>query len=269
MSDERADWQLPPGVSRATWDYVTSARIASEYDAFHAGHRLLDFDQRFVEVQLAAAGRLLTVLDLGCGTGRSVQNLLAAGHRAIGVDLSEAMLRAAASKTALLGEDAAGRAAWVRANMVQLEFLADASVDAAICMYSSFGMLRGQENRLRCLRQVRRCLKSDGLLVLHVHNRGNWWLTAEGRRLACRSWLAIAKRQRGEESGDRIYAYRGLPQMYLHIFTARELKRLLHLAALRVQTWVPLDQMSSGPLKHPRLLPHFRAGGYLAVASPR
>lgn len=268
MSDERADWQLPPGVSRATWDYVTSARIASEYDSFHAGHRLLDFDQRFVENLLAATGRPLTVLDLGCGTGRSIQNLLAAGHRAIGVDLSAEMLRTAASKTAQLGEDVADRAAWVRANMVQLEFLADASIDAAICMYSSFGMLRGEENRHRCLLHVRRCLKSDGVLVVHVHNRGNWWLTQEGRRLARRSWLTRARSRGGEESGDRVYAYRGLPQMYLHIFTARELRSLLRNAKMRIRDWVPLNQTSSGPLDRPDLLPHFRAGGYLVVATP-
>ena len=30
----RPTWQLPPGVSRGTWDYVHRDSIATEYDTF-------------------------------------------------------------------------------------------------------------------------------------------------------------------------------------------------------------------------------------------
>ena len=39
--DDRPTWQLPPGVSRGTWDYVSTPSIATEYDAFHGDHPLM------------------------------------------------------------------------------------------------------------------------------------------------------------------------------------------------------------------------------------
>jgi hypothetical protein len=48
----RATWQLPMGVSRGTWDYVTEPAIAKEYDRFHAGHPLLELDRKLIAEHL-------------------------------------------------------------------------------------------------------------------------------------------------------------------------------------------------------------------------
>ena len=44
----RPAWQLPPGVSRGTWDYVHEVSIATQYDGFHHGHPLLELDRNLV-----------------------------------------------------------------------------------------------------------------------------------------------------------------------------------------------------------------------------
>ncbi|MFM8572927.1 MAG: hypothetical protein ACKOAU_15135, partial [Pirellula sp.] len=70
----RPAWQLPPGVSRGTWDYVHSDSIATLYDGFHAGHPLLEFDRKLVLERAerrreSVVDREPAALDLGCGTG--------------------------------------------------------------------------------------------------------------------------------------------------------------------------------------------------------
>ena len=273
----RADWQLPPGVSRATWDYLQDPKIASEYDAYHADHQLLRFDQQLVNgiVDRFDVSNPARVLDLGCGTGRSLIHAWLKGHTTIGVDLSQSMLDMAKSKFDTLRAAASNniddsvtrRDQWLLANLVELHSIDDASIDLALCLYSSFGMVRGHVNRLKALRDVHRALKSCGQFVLHVHNRGNWFLTSAGRTLLVRDrWQRMVNREQ-HELGDRYYSYRGLPQMYLHIFSCREIRNILRAAGLKVERWVCLNQSSDGPLNHPRWLPNFRSAGFLIIAS--
>ena len=83
------DWQLPPGTDRGLWDYVSSERVAREYDAALAGSPLLDLDLQFAEQHFPKPGRLI---DLGCGTGRALVHFARRGFRCLGVDLSDPML---------------------------------------------------------------------------------------------------------------------------------------------------------------------------------
>src|SRR5262249_57777176 len=90
-----ADWQLPPGVSRALWDYARDPAVARAYDASLAGSSLCHADLPFVGRHCPAPGRLL---DLGCGTGRLLVPFARRGYRVLGVDLSAQMLAVARAK---------------------------------------------------------------------------------------------------------------------------------------------------------------------------
>ena len=88
-----ADWQLPPGVSRALWDYFHDADVARNYDATLGDTPLLTIDQQFVLDHCLPCGRLI---DLGCGTGRLAITLAqragenvrrAAGRESFGADV--------------------------------------------------------------------------------------------------------------------------------------------------------------------------------------
>ncbi len=109
------------------------------------------------------------------------------------------------------------RMATLRANMVQLQFLKDRSLDLALCMYSSIGMVRERKNRIDVMRQVSRALHPHGRFLVHVHNRGSWLRDPQGIRLTLHGWYQSLKGH--WELGDRIYAYRGLPSMFLHIYS--------------------------------------------------
>lgn len=268
-----ADWQLPSGVTRATWDYVNDAAIATEYDKFHATHGLLDFDQSIVhaEVDRLNDRRPALVLDLGCGTGRSLVYAHQQGHRVLGVDLSAEMLRCAHEKlTAQCKSDAdRARVQWMQANMVELQPIESQSVDLALCLYSSIGMVRGLANRANCMQHVQRVLKPGGRFVVHVHNRQNWWLTAMGRKLIWKDLIQACVDRQHHECGDRFYSYRNLPSMFLHVFTKTELRRLLQQSGFQIEQWIHLDQSSTKPLSSSWWLPRLRSAGFLVTALVR
>ena len=188
-SDYRPTWQLPPGVSRGTWDYVSTSSIATEYDTFHGDHPLMRLDQQWIAERLEryckATADQRTLLDLGCGTGRALLPWSDRGWRTIGIDLSSPMLNQA--RTKCLGSN--NPPGFVHANLAQLNCLSERFADAAICLYSSIGMIRGRQNRQSMLEAIYAALKHNGLFFVHVHNRGSWLRDPGGIRTTLQSYL--------------------------------------------------------------------------------
>ena len=237
------DWQLPPGTDRGLWDYVSSDRVAREYDAALAGTPLLELDLRFAERHFTMPGQLV---DLGCGTGRLLLPFARRGFACLGVDLSEAMLDVVREKAEREGL----KIDRLKANLVELDALPDAGFDYAACLFSTLGMIRGCDNQARFLNHVRRILKPGGAFVLHAHNAGY------------RFGWGIGKA--GAEPGDRTMPqHRGGADLTLHHFTRRELVRHLSAAGFRVRELVPVSADSALPATW--LLPGLRAYGYLVA----
>ena len=264
-SSSRPNWQLPEGVSRGAWDYVNEPSIATEYDRFHAGHPLLDLDHEIITNQLGDQpfrpdGSPKIAVDCGCGTGRNLLPLAAQGWRVIGVDLSSEMLRAFRTKADQSWQD---RVSTVRANMANIGFLKDSCADAVLCMYSSIGMLQGRSNRRNFLSHAARILRDDGSFIVHVHNRGSWLRDPGGVRRTLSDWWR-SKREEGWELGDSVYAYRGLPTMYLHIYSERELLADLRASGLNLHKLYRLNRTSSQFLSG-GWFKHLRSGGFIAV----
>jgi len=251
-------WQLPPGVTWSVWQYAHTPHIAEDYDDFFAFNRLFKLDQEVLARHVRPPG---LVVDLGCGTGRALVPLARRGLCGLAIDLSEDMLRIVQKKADREGLPIR----CVRANIVELDWLCDHSADYVICLFSTLGMVQGAENRLRVLRHARRALKPGGLLVIHTHNfwfdlyepSGPWWLV---RNLLQSAVL------RGMQRGDKYFAYRGIPQMFLHVFTYRELRRAVRQAGFRVIEVIPLSTNRSQCLRSPWLLGSLRANGWIVVA---
>ena len=181
-SPTRPHWQLPPGMTRGLWDYIHSRPIADDYDAYFAYNRLFQFDEQVVirALQGRGVGPGSVVADLGCGTGRILIALGRLGLRGLAVDLSEPMLAVVRAKAQL--EKLPIQC--IRANLVQLESVADESVDGAVSLFSTLGMIRGRANRQRALQHACRILRPGRPFVIHVHNfwfnlwdpGGPWWV---------------------------------------------------------------------------------------------
>jgi len=253
----RPYWRLPRGVSRGVWQYAQAEHIAGQYDGYFAENRLFAFDEQVLARHFTRPGR---VVDLGCGTGRTLLPLARRGFFAIGVDLSRPMLAVAGRKTTEQGL----MIARVQANLVELDCLRGGSIDYATCMFSTLGMIQGRPNRARVLGHVCRLLKPGGLFVLHVHNV---WFGL--RDPVSRRWLArqVLRRllRRDVELGDKFFDYRGIPKMFLHTFTERELRVDLPRAGFAIDEWLPLNVTRQRPLRFPRLFGSLRANGWIVV----
>jgi ubiquinone/menaquinone biosynthesis C-methylase UbiE len=228
------DWRLPPGVSRSLWEFTHDKQIAREEEQHLAGTALLDFDHRVVADWFSKSGRLV---DLGCGIGRSLVEFSRRGFACLGIDLSHEALLVAAERA----EAAGWTVGLLQGNLCALEFL-DAEFDYALLLFGTLGMVSGREHRRRVLEHARRILKPGGLVALHVHNVWRHLDSPSGRR-----WLArdLAKRLIGQPTaGDTEHDYRGIPRMYHHAFTRREITMLLRASGFVIREMIPLASLA-------------------------
>ena len=260
-SRRRTSRRLPPGVTPGLWEYVRSYDIAEDFDEHFVFNRLFEFDEQVLSryfVRRGAAAPL--VVDLGCGTGRTLVPLVKKGLRGVGVDLSRPMLEVAREKAELAGVSID----LVETNLVELDALGNASADYCMCMFSTLGMVAGRENRASMLQHARRILKPGGLFILHAHNYwqnvrepgGLGWMAHNWWHAAWRSDVAV---------GDKVFPYRGVENMYLHLFRRGELLGELRGAGFRTQEVIALDAPRRGPLRWRWLFGSFRANGWIVV----
>lgn len=256
-SKRRATWQLPDGVSPGTWDYSESDSVAQDYDSYFRQHGMFRLDQQVMDRHLKA-GRW--VVDLGCGTGRALEPLVARGLSGVAFDLSQQMLETVRDKPALRDT-----VACIRGNAVDLDCFADKSFDYAVCLFSTLGMIRGSEQREQTVQHVSRMLADDGLFVLQVHNYWVHVFDPDGPLWMLRN-LFRSRWKKDVELGDRFFPYRGIPDMYLHSFRKQELTSLLRRHAFEVIESLPLNAQQDGPMSMPWLLERLRASGWIMVA---
>ncbi len=166
-----------------TWDAFFSDFYLRAYaDAERDAHAA---DQAVAAARLARCPEGGDLLDVPCGFGRHAIPLAGAGFRVVGLDRSQPLLEEARRR--------AGGARWpklVQGDYRKLPF-ADASFDAAVCLFSSLGYL-GDEEDTKALAEIGRVLRPDGRLVIEIVHRDllvttfreqDWSLLGEGRLL--------------------------------------------------------------------------------------
>jgi SAM-dependent methyltransferase len=233
----KPDWALPPGVSRSLWEYAHDPEIARG-DAEHlAGSELIALEERLIHDWLDVPD---DVVDLGCGPGRLALPLARRGFRIVGIDLSPESLR----RLRLQAEAESLPVATIRANLGELDCLPDARFGAALLMFGTLGMVQGAANRRRVLEHAGRVLRPGGRLTVHAHNV--WRHLYEP---STRLWL-LRDRFRAlfgdPNAGDSHRDYRGIPGMYHHAFSWRELQSLLRDTGFRVTDCVAVDPDHQG-----------------------
>lgn len=132
-------------------------RIARFYDVDMARNMAYDDVGFYASVCQRRPGR---VLELGCGNGRILLELVTRGVDAIGVDASAAMLHE-------LRRRAAARC--LTAPVCQMDMRALAfrpGFDVILCPYSLVNYLTADDDLMRMLNEVRGILRPDGLLAV-------------------------------------------------------------------------------------------------------
>ena len=251
-------WRLPDGVSSSLWDYIQSDEVSDGYDQRLAGSLLFQQDAAFVREFCQPPGRLI---DLGCGTGRMLTECARLGHRVLGVDLSQGMLKQAHER----GVRDNLSFELLNANLTRMECIAEASFDYAICLFSTLGMIGGDRCRRDVLAHAHRMLKPGGKFVVHVHNRWfSCWDVAGRRWLIKDIWRRFRKHPL---AGDRpMPAHQGVAGLALHHFGRREIIQLLESVGFRILEIRPVGLTGEKALPSAWFFPRLRAYGYLLAA---
>jgi ubiquinone/menaquinone biosynthesis C-methylase UbiE len=201
------------------------------------------------------------LLDLGCGTGRHALHFAERGFDVTGVDLSEHMLAITRAKA----REAGTPITLINSNICDMPAVPDGCHDYAICMFSTLGMIRRERNRVNAVREIRRKLAPSGKFVAHFHNMYfNLWDWA-GIKWLLRTIL-YGKFLPGVETGDKYFkSYRGIPNMYLHLFSLGEIKRLFRKGGFEITEIVYMtpdrtEELSRG------LFRNLRSNGFIIEA---
>jgi SAM-dependent methyltransferase len=109
------------------------------------------------------------VLEIACGTGRIAIRLAQDGVTVVGMDLSPWMLEVARQKSQKLGD-----IRWVQGDMRSFE-LGETFALVTIPGHS-FQHLNTMRDQVACLECIKRHLRPDGLLVVHLDHQDFAWL---------------------------------------------------------------------------------------------
>jgi len=107
-----------------------------------------------------------TILDIGCGSGRTTYGLVKLGYEVIGVDMTPEMIKSANE----LSDYFKLKIDFRLLNAKDLKFK-DNSFDNAIFSFNGWSQIPGKVNRLKSLEEVYRILKTGGYFIFTSHVR--------------------------------------------------------------------------------------------------
>jgi SAM-dependent methyltransferase len=112
----------------------------------------------------------MAILDLGVGGGRTTACLSSIAARYVGVDYASEMVAACRKKFPELEFETE--------NASDLSRFATASFDAVVMAFNSMDYVIPDEFRFGALREIRRVLKPEGILIFSSHNPRAIWVRA-------------------------------------------------------------------------------------------
>ncbi len=266
------------GLDPTLQNYVNSQELAETYDEYFASSALFEFDRYYVAKRLGFPRdprEEYSILDLGCGTGRHILQAVKNNCHAAGVDLNPHMLAKAKAKARKMGIPYSERSERQEAlplriltgDMENPPIAPDERFDAILIMFSTLGLVLGNARRVRFLTGARKRLKNGGKLILHVHNEDHSkkYIPFLSKTYLEEAALTLAGKL---ESGDHLQrSYRGVLDLRLHYFTAKELAGLLREAGFTIIDFFCLSDARNG--EYSGSDPEHNANGFLVTAQVR
>ncbi len=218
-------------------DEIFSPLNARRYAEFYSLE--MDSFTKDIEFYSAHCNKGLSVLELGCGTGRISRALAASGYTVTGLDLSLAMLKHAK-------EHSANPPSYICMDMSKMALRLN--FDHILIPYNTLNLLRDTALIITCLQQTRHHLKPSGSLLLQLHipdaemisNKGQKHFQFQMFPLGHRPGKLIKETLRNynydtqEVCLEERYRVRPTDDS-----TSREdFRHIIHLAAFPVQQWL-------------------------------
>ncbi|MBL8102626.1 MAG: class I SAM-dependent methyltransferase [Anaerolineales bacterium] len=160
-----------------------------------------------------------SVLDLGCGNGHFLHELLRRGHKAplLGVDFSLPLLRNAESKPGVEFREVD----LAKLSVFSDQLLAVSGPWSVVTMFATLHHIPSNEIRLDILRTVKKLLKPGGRFIL-----SNWqFLNSEKLKARIQPWNKAGLSDEDVDEGDYLLDWRsgGEGLRYAHQFSVEEL----------------------------------------------
>lgn len=146
-------------ASPARWDFFVGYRPIVRYRMKRQTKKLLGLIKRNQQ-----SNQEITLLDVGCGTGRYLTHFLSLG-KTVGVDISKPMLEQAEKNTN-------GRATLIQADAENLPFK-DNTFDVVTCSYLLENLNGPKDNPKKVLNEMYRVTKKKGQIIFTVET---WYL---------------------------------------------------------------------------------------------
>ena len=166
-----------------------------------------------------------TVADIGCGNGRHIFPCSNNCRKVIGLDISRELLYIVKKK---LNENKIRNINLIHSDFTNIPIKNDA-LDAVLFI-ASLHNIRGRENRIQALRELKRVLKINGRAIISVWSR---WQD-KYRKQFINKWIF---RGRSSEFGDINIYWRqhglDIPRFY-HLYSKREFQMDLKKAGLEI-----------------------------------
>ena len=199
-------------------DYYSSEDIAEKYlSSRDAG--LTELERTVVDRYFTDTGS--TVLDIGCGAGRTTTVLDREGYDVIGVDITRMLVERARS--------AFPDIEFLVGDVCSLPF-ADETFEYALFSYNGIDDIAPEENRYEALREVHRVLKPDGVFSFSTHNLWSTYvlrsLDFEGMRKYLEFWTRNVRERRLFTRYKSDNTARGGPQIRYYIRPADQKQQL-------------------------------------------
>lgn len=195
---------------------------------------LWDSEKYFIEKYFT--NKSATLLDIGCGTGRTTFPLFRQGFRITGVDLVPAMIENAKKVAHKLHLDVDFR----EGDATALDFK-DGSFDYALFSNQGWSQIPGRDKRLKALAEICRVLKKDGTFIFTAHPR---WAVRNHPFFWLKQWIKLyllkplGFKIMEEDFGDRFFDRGtiggdvGFKKQYIHIPTVKEVQEDIKKAGL-------------------------------------
>ena len=200
-------------------DSYNNKKTIDYYSEFNK-YGLFSFERQIIDKFFAGK----TVLDIGCGTGRTTHPLHDTGFDVLGIDYSEGMIESALQKYPQIRFEVG--------NCANLRF-EDESFDNVIFSFNGIMLERDYDVRVKMFSEIYRVLRPKGIFFFttpymdNKANRGYWKEKAEKEHLD----LSV-KRDR-MLLGDDITDEDGV-SFYLHVPFCEEIEEILSMAGFAV-----------------------------------
>jgi SAM-dependent methyltransferase len=136
--------------------------------------------RRLAERELGKPDGRRTLLELGCGSGRTLIPLVRDGWRVVGLDAAPAMLARCRERLARVGPEAVARAELVEGDFREVSL--GRRFPLVICPFNAFMHLYTRQDVERFLAVVHAHLEPGGLFAFDVLNPDLAWLSRDPRK---------------------------------------------------------------------------------------